>query len=195
MPNRIHAQRRAGGAVVPLMLAAVWLLTGCSATAKDAGPAPSVASVATEAAAKTSRASGSSAAPDKERLYFRPDMTDDEEIRLQNMYESCLIDHGVPAAVKGKQVKAWDDGTAKYADARKACQGKKAELYQEHLAQVDPAAFQDYLRISLACVKAGGIKATMNAAGNGFDIDPKTPVEKALKVQGDCEMKAYNETK
>ena len=195
MPDQVEILRPAGRLVCALALATTCLLTGCGANTKDAGPAPSVASVATASVAAGKAAPTSSTAPTKERLYFRPDMTDDEVIRLSNMYESCLIEHGVPAAVKGKQVKSWDDGSAKYTDARAACQDKKAEEYEERLARVDPAAFQDYLRISLACLKAGGLKARMNAAGNDIDIDPKTPVAKALDVQTDCTMKAYNQTK
>jgi len=200
MPDQIKSPRPTGGLVLALMLAATCLLAGCGENTKeDAGPAPSVASVATAAApaaaGKKPPTSGTPSAPAKERLYYRPDMTDDEVIRLSNMYESCLIEHGVPAVLKGKQVKSWEDGSAKYKDARAACQDKKAEQYEERLARVDPAGFQDYLRITLNCLKAGGLKARMNAAGNDIDIDPKAPVAKALDVQTDCGMKAYNQTK
>ena len=180
--------------VLGLLLTSACLLTGCSNSA-DADPAPSVASVATAAPGKSAPAAEASATADLDRPYFRPDMTDDEVIRLSNLYESCLINHGVPAAVKGKQVKSWDDGRAQYADARKACQDKKAEQYEERLARVDPTAHKDYLRISLACLKAGGIKAELNAAGTDVEINPNTPVAKALDVQVECGMKAYQQTK
>ncbi|WP_213451265.1 hypothetical protein [Rhizomonospora bruguierae] len=164
------------------------LLAACdrephSSGSADGGTGPDVASLASASPSATAGAASTAgtAAADEPPL-IRPDTSEEEENRLQQRYNDCLVEHGANPKVRGPA-----EDTKKTKAAEQACANKKPEELWERARRTDPE-YADKLRDWVTCVRSHGIDAWEE---DGFITFKSLPPDNQFKYVQECESKAF----
>lgn len=164
------------------------LTAGCSGGSSGSATSPQVASVADPS---TTTASTATTVDDNARPLDRPDTTRAEQDRMYSAYWNCLISNGIPKAPKGS--KPMDDGSARYAPARKACAEKEPEDWQDRLSRQHPEEYQDKARAWVNCMHAKGAKFTPSTTDDPTEVSypDDADVPRMLDLASECTEKAF----
>jgi hypothetical protein len=171
-----------------LALSALLLLGACSSAGSPGSGSGRVASLVSVAPP----ASASSPAP-PQRPLIRPDTSDEEEDRLNEIFFRCMVDHGDPDyTAKDKAAKGLDPGQVERdpAATRKAlaaCENKEPETLWQRSKRLDPD-YGDKLRDWITCIRSHGIDAFEE---DGMLAYESLPPENQLDQVDACEQKVF----
>ncbi|WP_033341615.1 hypothetical protein [Catenuloplanes japonicus] len=151
-----------------LFLAATVLLAACAEPAPSGGeadvptlltPGAKAPGATTSGATAPGATTGNTTAND--RPVIRPDATEEEIRRLENLWAACLVRAGVPhhADEAGNYGKPQVDLTApEYRGAVESCASLQPESWLDRERRTDPQ-FTDRLLDAVTCLKAKGYQA------------------------------------
>jgi len=171
---------------------AVFITAAVTATALAAcgeNPAPNndakQQDVATIVGTKSPSAAASSAAV--ERPLIRPDTSDEEKDRLDQLWNECRKANGAKMEIyQGEEIV---DKTAPESErATEKCVNKLPEDLWERAKRTDPL-YEDKLRAWVKCIQSHGIKA--KAEGKFLSYEKGLPSEAEQKFVDQCEMDAF----
>jgi hypothetical protein len=179
-------------AVVLAAALSLSLLGGCGGTDNDnrsSSGAPGVASIHQPSAAAARPATS-------ERPLIRPDASEEERTRLQDVYVDCLWANGFPkqAASKGRNggypddLEDFDLAPGVLDKIEKACGPKKPELPIQRAKRLD-TDYADHLRANVKCLNDHGIKAVIQ--DNGPALVDGLPGDSKSHWLDDCERQAF----
>ncbi|MFI5842976.1 hypothetical protein ACIA8K_25030 [Catenuloplanes sp. NPDC051500] len=138
-------------------------LTGCGGADPQAGDdVPTLVTPGAAAAASGSAPAGA------ERPVIRPDATEEEITRLENLWAACLVAAGVPHHVDeaGNYGKPEVDlADPQYRAAVDSCAATQPESWLDRERRTDPK-FTDRLLEAVACLKAKGYQARVDTEGD-----------------------------
>lgn len=177
-------------------LASLGLITACggggsgsSASGKGAGSQDTGVASVTDPSAKPTQV-----LTQVERPLIRPDTSDEEADRLDQIYQGCLQQHGLhmdkntEGSFRGSYT---DTDSTKIAAAKKACASKQPETLPERDARQNPAWKDKYVKW-INCMNAHGLDvvATYDTPGE-FGFVKGLPPENKEKWVNVCESQAY----
>ncbi|MFK4149288.1 hypothetical protein [Streptomyces sp. NPDC004065] len=147
-------------------LIATLLLAACTreSTAEDTGVASAQDSRKEDASEDAKEASSSPAKV--ERPLIRPDTSEEEKDRLNQVYQDCLAKHGAKMLKNedGSWKGAFRSGDPKYPAAQRACAHKERETLTMRSAREDPQ-FREKADRWVACLRKHDVVATVGDDG------------------------------
>lgn len=186
-----------------LVLALGLSLPACGGTGGTdaAGPAPSVASLATDPApgevgTAASTAADPAPAPDR-RPQLRLDDSPEDVERKQRPYLLCLKEHGHRMLTsRGPLSLDQTDDSATAKAAQKACAGVLWRIPPELDPERNPD-FADDFRAQLTCLNARGVPVTKVDEEGSYTYTGQSNLGAAEReqVEKDCEREAFGERK
>ncbi|MFS8204232.1 hypothetical protein ACLVWQ_36870 [Streptomyces sp. CWNU-52B] len=185
---------RVPAVLVPV--AALLALSTLTACGEDSGSDTAVASVSdsgspssgTERAKKT-------ADPDAGRPQLRLDTSEEEKMRLFNVWSSCIEAHGVPMqkVVKdGRHVP--DNSDPGFPAAQKACIAK-LPLDPPELDRAKNPHYLDDFRAQIACLHKAGVMVEAMSDGEGYSYPSgEIDVPNLQELEKHCLIEAFTDT-
>ncbi|MFD7612466.1 hypothetical protein [Streptomyces sp. NPDC059828] len=127
-----------------------------------------------------------------ERPLIRPDSSDEEEVRLWEVYYACMAKQGVKVAKnkEGSYAGLMDgDKDPKFPAGQKKCGQLEPERLSWRSARVDPD-FRDKADKWLKCLSSHGVKATVGDDGM-LAFDDGSDFDKAFEWADKCEAEVF----
>ncbi|GAA2852979.1 hypothetical protein Acy02nite_51120 [Actinoplanes cyaneus] len=191
-----HRSRRAAPRAAPLITAALvlGLIGGCGAGNDDASSsAPGVASLQSPAAGTPTATARATSA---ERPLIREDASEEEKVRLRDIYVDCMWENGFPKqdGMKGpnggypSNLDDFDLGPGVVERIEKNCAAKEPESPFDRARRLDPA-FDDHVRANVKCLNDHGIKAVVQDGAPAL-VDG-LPSRSKSHLLDDCEREAF----
>ena len=183
--------------VVVTVLVSLALITGCGGKS-EADKSAEDKGVASLTGTGSGSGTGGKASPSPaqlERPLIRPDTTDEEETRLNQLYLDCQAQHGLtPYMMKNEDGswKGYKGGNDPLRDkARQACASKEPETLPERAAREDPE-YQDKFDKWISCMRSHGLKVSAAPDSPGvFAFDKGLPPDNLFKWVKKCEADAF----
>lgn len=183
---RSHARRAA-----PLCVgaAALALLTACSGGGSGAHVASAPPASAGAPSAATS--GGSSATAGSGRPQLRLDTSDEEKIRLNNIWSACMHEHGVSyQSVVKDGFRVPDDTDPDFATGKAACLSKSPLDPPELSPQTNPHYMDDF-RAEIACMRAHGVNVEPMPDGSGYTFPDGWAPPNEPQLERSCQLEAF----
>ncbi|MCZ4098490.1 hypothetical protein C8250_041335 [Streptomyces sp. So13.3] len=170
-------------------LTSIGLLGACGGGAESTEEARETA-VASVAVPNKAPSASSSPSAQTERPLIRPDTSEEESDRVNQVWMDCL-------ARKGLTMLKNSDGTwkgplrqdAAYAEAQKTCGSKEPELLEMRAAREDPE-FREKADRWVSCLRSHNVKATVQDDGL-LAFDDSSVNDNAFTWAKKCEAEAF----
>ncbi|MFI1379325.1 hypothetical protein [Embleya sp. NPDC020886] len=199
------ARRSRSAGLSGVALAALLVLTACGAddsgkSSSQVASLPTADAVAKDRPAAPGTPGGRAAAPPATkadasqpstagRPKRRLDMSEEEEKRMWDTYEACLVDKGVDIRQTGS-VEGEIARTKRFAREFKECEIKLPEMVPEMDPKQNPK-YDDDMREWVKCMNARGLKVKVVSDGWTYTGDSTLSFEQQRKVERDCKMEAF----
>lgn len=179
--------RRARWAAPLCTAAALALLTACS----GGGTGARVASAPPVSSGAPATATGSGGAADSGRPQLRLDTSDEEKIRLNNIWSACMHEHGVSyQSVVKDGFRVPDDTDPDFATGKAACLSKSPLDPPELSPQTNPHYMDDF-RAEIACMRAHGVNVEPMPDGSGYTFPDGWAPPNEPQLERSCQLEAF----
>ncbi|MFD5425450.1 hypothetical protein [Streptomyces sp. NPDC127084] len=173
-------------------LTASFLIGACSGESESAQDTKDTGVASVTGSQKNAKDTNGSPVAQVERPLIRPDTSDEEEHRIDQLYQDCLAKQGVKMLKNddGSYKGVFDrDTDPRYPEAQKKCQSKEPETLTQRSAREDPD-FRDKADRWVRCLRSHDVVATVDDEGF-LSFDDGSNLEHKIKWADKCEAEVF----